>query len=231
MTDYKKEFEEFAYIVSHDLNAPFRHIREFSKLLVHRLEEKLGEDEKTYLQYIENGVQKVEDMLEVLLKLSRLNTQVKEFGAHDCNAIVARVLKKQEMLELVGKVELEIADLPEDLYGDDYQFSVLFEAVIDNALRYRGKDSNAHHVRIECREDKTHYHFIVGDTGIGVEDRHKENVFLMFKRLDPNGEEGIGAGLTLAKNVVERHGGEIWLEDTEGSGLSVHFTIQKKQPS
>jgi signal transduction histidine kinase len=111
--------------------------------------------------------------------------------------------------------------------ADDNQMAALLQNLVSNGLKFHGEERPIVHV--SCRPDGDHWCFAVSDNGIGIDPRHQGQVFQLFKRLH-GGEQypGTGIGLAIAKKIVERHGGRIWLESEIGKGTTFFFTIPKR---
>jgi light-regulated signal transduction histidine kinase (bacteriophytochrome) len=218
--DYKKELEEFAYIVSHDLNAQLRHVREFGKLLIANLGDKVTGEEREYLMHMENGVYKTEAMLQALLEYSRLNTQGEKFKTLDCDALVQSIIEHIEDTS----VTITVSGLPDALHGDEKQIRLLFTHLIDNSLKFR-RENVSPIIEIFAEEKSDDWHFSVTDNGIGIPEQHCENVFRIFQRLAPEDYSGIGSGLAIAKKIVEHHNGDIKVASGFNKKTSVLFSI------
>lgn len=226
-TDYKKELEEFSYIVSHDLNAPLRHIREFSKLLEKKLDGRLNEDEQEYFNYIKTAVYQAENMLEGLLKYSRLNTQDNVCTSINMAELVQDVvnLLKENIEETSAIVNVDIASV--SCVGHRDQLKELLFYLLHNALKF-SKPEQSPDIQISAQNKDDKVILCIQDKGIGLDLEQHERMFQMFKKLDPNASDaGVGIGLTLAKKIIERHDGDIWIEGERGEGVSVYFSLTK----
>lgn len=227
MVDYKKALEEFTYIVSHDLNAPLRHVREFGKLLIKKLGDKVNDEEREYLEFMEGGIYKAEAMIAGLLEYSRLHTDAAPYSEFDCGALVDEVINLLNDVIEKTQANINISSLPNTLTADKIQIHQLFFKLIDNALSFR-RENVTPRINIMVLEQDDAWLFSVADNGIGIPDKQYENIFKMFKRLDPvDSFSSIGSGLTIAKEIVERHEGEIWVESELDKGTTAFFTIPK----
>lgn len=222
MTDYKKELEEFIYIVSHDLNAPMRHIKQFGALLFKSLGDKVTKEEKEYFYYMEQAVHKSEDMLNALLSYSRINTEAEKFSSIDCHAIIENILNDYKD----PKINTSVENLPKDIYADKKQIQILFKCLLDNAIKFKQPETCAE-IEISAEETDKGWLFKVQDNGIGIELKQTEHMFTIFKRGHSDEKyPGVGIGLALAKKIVQRHHGEIWFEADRSNGATVNFTIE-----
>lgn len=227
MTDYKKELEDFAYIVSHDLNAPLRHIKSFGTLLVDKLSDKVSGEEREYLEYLNSSVEKTENMLEALLEYSHINSRAQAYSEFNCHALVQSTLELFANKISQSHAQVVISDLPENLNADQNQIRQLFTFLIDNALKFQTEDSRPT-IKISAQKNEESWMFSISDNGIGIPTDHKDNAFIMFRRLHPDQNfTGIGKGLALAKKIVTRHGGQICIESESNKGTTVTFSILK----
>ncbi len=219
-----QQFKEFAYIVSHDLNTPLRGVVEFSKLLKAEHHDVLNEEGKEYLALIIESGEKMQNMLVGLLDFSRLNTMSKPLSKVNCNKILedCKVVLKDKIETTKGK--LEIATLPL-VMADADQLMQLFLALIDNSLKFHVAGATPH-VWVSAERSGDIWVFTVRDNGIGIEHEFHKRVMQPFQRLHTDIEySGVGMGLTLAKKIVDRHGGRIWIDSTLGQGSSFVFTL------
>lgn len=219
MVDYKKELEEFTYIISHDLNAPLRHIREFSRLLVDRLENKANEEELEFLNYIEKSTSTLDSMLKTLLDYSRLNTHAENFSNFSFPNLI------DDVLACYDRSCIALYHLPETLYADKNQIHLLFSQLIDNAYKFSSSERDLR-ITLRSEQQQERWLFSLTDNGIGLDPHYHERVFDLFYRLHAEGTyPGIGAGLPLAKKIVERHEGKIWIENATDQGVCVKLLI------
>ena len=219
-----REYEDFAYIVSHDLNAPLRHVKEFTRLLVGGRKANLTIEEQEYVDFLEKSLQKLEDMQKALLTFSRLNTRAGNFKKTDCNAIVANALNELEAVISTHYPAIECGNLP-TITAEPKQLHLLFVNLIDNALKFHEEDTPKRKVSITATDQGESWLFEIKDNGIGIPEKHHEEVFRLFRRLHPERYKGIGAGLTIAYKVIQHHGEEMLIESEPGQGTSVFFKL------
>ncbi len=223
----ESEAQHFAYIASHDLNAPLRAISGFIELLMTEYADRLDDQGRDWMQRAVDSTHKMQGMLDDLRVYSRLKP--------------ASIRQPVPLVSALADVELDIAvtirelgaeighdDLPA-VAGDRAQITLLLRHLLDNALKFRSAEPPRIHVGAEDRGDR--WLISVADNGIGIEPKHHARIFEMFKRLQGPAYPGSGVGLAFARRVVQLHGGEIWVESELSAGAKFHFTLLKGNPS
>lgn len=217
-----KELESFAYVASHDLQEPLRMITSFTQLLAKQYEDRLDEKAKEYIGFTVEGAKRMYDLINGLLAYSRIQTRGREFSMVNLQEIVRRVKINLDTLCKERNINFCIEKLP-SVMADELQMGQLMQNLIGNAVKFSKNNTS---VIISSRREKDHYVIAVKDEGIGIESHYFEKIFTIFQRLFPKGEyEGTGIGLAICKRIVERHGGEIWVESEPGKGSTFYFTI------
>lgn len=219
-----EEYKDFAYIVSHDLSAPLRHVKEFTKLLIGGCKENLSEEEQEYVEFLEQSLKKLDNMQAALLTFSRLNTRAGPAREIDFNHAVTDALKDLDDLVTLYQPSFECGELPA-LTAEPRQIKMLFFHLIDNALKFHEPDTSKRKISITASDQDDMWLFEVRDNGIGIDEKYHDEVLRLFRRLNPEKYTGIGAGLTIAHKIVQRHGGEMIIESRPGKGTSVFFSI------
>jgi len=223
------ELEQFAYIASHDLQAPIRAVTSFSDLLRRRYAGVLDERGQLYLHQIMESGQHMKQLVDDLLSFSRVRTQQQELAPVDAGEVLARVIGRLEadIRDAGGEVQAE--ELP-CVLADAQQLDGLFQNLISNGLKYRREGVSAR-VHVSAQREGEMWRFAVGDNGIGIEPQYFERIFVIFQRLHVRERyEGTGIGLAVCKKIVERHGGKLWLESSPGEGSTFFFTLPACPP-
>ncbi|HET9620026.1 MAG TPA: PAS domain S-box protein [Kofleriaceae bacterium] len=217
------ELEQFAYIASHDLQEPLRMVASYTELLAQRYRGKLDDKADKYIHYAVDGAKRMQRLVADLLAYSRVGSQGKSLVPVAADAIVKSVLHVLgEPIRHAG-AEVTVGALPRVL-ADETQLRQLFQNLIGNALKFRGEAAPRIAIDAELVEDR--WRFRVRDNGIGIDMQYAERIFEMFQRLHERGKyEGSGIGLAIAKRIVERHGGTIWIESAPGLGTTFAFTL------
>ena len=220
-----EELKQFAYVTSHDLQEPLRTIASFTQLLKRRYGNKLDKDADEFINYIVDGANRMQIMIRALLDYSRVNTRSSEFKPSDFEGILDQTLSSLKIAIDESKAIITIDPLP-TLRVDDKQMIQLFQNLISNAIKFR-KTNESIKIHISCEKVSTNYIFSVSDNGIGIETQFKDRIFEVFQRLHTRDEySGTGIGLAVCKKIVERHGGQIWVESRLGEGSIFYFTIR-----
>jgi light-regulated signal transduction histidine kinase (bacteriophytochrome) len=223
------QYQEYVNTLSHDLGAPLRAISGFSDFLREEYQDQLSETANRYISYIVDGVERMRSRVLGLATLSRVTTRQSRFELTNLNEVFDDVrASAHQAIEQTGAVVT--ADSLPTINGDRDQLTQLLENLIDNSLKFTGK--NAPRIHVSAERKGSEWTISVSDNGMGVEPEQKESVFRVFHRLDePESNPGAGIGLTVCRHIAERHRGRIWLESEKGSGSNVHFAIPTVAPS
>ncbi len=223
-----RDLEQFAYIASHDLQAPLRNVRQGIELLDEHLAESLGQhfdEEANQLRELTvAAVLRMEEMIRGLLSYSRLDrTGDPRRDPIDLRTLAEEVIDQMrpELARIGGTVDVE--KLP-TIDGDEIQLRQLLQNLVENALKYRDQDRPLHLTLTARQADDGMWQVSVGDNGIGIDPDQRNRIFELFRRAHP-GYEGVGLGLAICQRIVERHGGDIWVEAAPDGGSIFHFTV------
>ncbi|MGK7950820.1 MAG: ATP-binding protein [Xenococcaceae cyanobacterium] len=236
------ELDSFAYIASHDLKEPLRGIYNYSSFLIEDYGNILDEAGIDKLNTLMRLTHRMEDLINSLLHYSRLGRAELQVRPVDLNNLVAGVLDVIEASARDTQVEFKIPRSLPTVNCDRTQVNELFTNLISNGIKYNQKAEKIIEIGYLDDDDPVFIQkmleypentpaktiFYVRDNGIGIRERHLESIFRIFKRL--HGQKkyggGTGAGLTIAKKIVERHGGEIWVKSVYKEGSTFYFTLQ-----
>ena len=226
------ELDSFAYVASHDLKEPLRGLHNYAHFLIEDYSDKLDNAGKDKLLTLVRLTQRMESLIDSLLHYSRVGRAELTWVDVDLNVVLADVVTLLEPRLRESGVTLQIAQPLPQVRADQARVQEVFSNLITNAIKYN--DAPQKWVEIGSAPlpgagDTDSFVFYVRDNGIGVPEEHQETIFRIFKRLHGRDEYGggVGAGLTIAKKIVERHGGAIWLTSQPGSGSTFWFTLSK----
>jgi signal transduction histidine kinase len=217
------EFEQFAYVASHDLREPLRMVSSFMELLEKRAGNHLDADSKEYIHYATDGANRMQNLIDALLNYSRVGTQGRSFAPTDCDEVLSQTLENLQLKVNESGAEIVADPLPV-VMADDVQLLQLFQNLISNAIKFQN-DSQPK-IRVGVKEERHLYEFSIMDNGIGIDPQNADRIFEMSQRLHPQDEyPGAGIGLATCKKIVERHGGRIWVNSELGKGSTFYFTL------
>jgi PAS domain S-box-containing protein len=224
------ELEQFAYIASHDLQTPLRHISSYVQLLTTKIRKTVVLDAKSekWITYILSGTLQMKSLISDLLAYSRVGRVDIAVEEIDTSSLIVNVLNelREPLSSSNGKVVC--GELPQ-ISGIRSQIDQLFQNLIENALKFRRPETDPL-VNITCDSQGELWRFSVADNGIGIDPKYSERIFLMFHRLHSSSEyPGTGIGLAICKKIVEFHGGKIELDTAASGGATFHFSLPKRQ--
>ncbi len=223
-----RDLEQFAYVASHDLQEPLRAVAGYVELLRQRYTGNLDEKALQFIAGAADGAARMQTLVVDLLAFSRVS-QGKGFEQADLSSVLDLALTslKVSLQEAGAKVT---ADALPVLAVDATQIAQLFQNLIGNAIKFRSDRPPEIHVGAKKR--RRSWVFSVKDNGIGIEPQYRERIFLIFQRLHTRVKyPGTGIGLAICKKIVERHGGDIWVESEPGKGSVFYFTIPVRETS
>lgn len=218
------ELEQFAYIASHDLQEPLRMVANYVELLQEAYQGKLDARADKYIGFAVDGARRMQRLVTDLLAYSRVGSEGRPLIPVQLGPIVHDVLAVLEAPAREVGARFDIGPLP-CVLGDEIQLGQLFQNLFANAIKFH-REGIAPVVRVEASRDGAQWQLAVADNGIGMDPRYQGRIFQMYQRLNPRGQyDGSGIGLSIAKRIVERHEGRIWVQCAEGEGSTFHFTL------
>ena len=218
-----RDLEHFASMASHDLQEPLRAISIFSELLTRDYALVLGERGQRFLDFIRSGAKKGYDLTQSLLVYARaVSVDKSNFIQFSLNKSVDEAISSLKLKIVESQASVTSDKLP-DVRGDTVQIMLVFQNLIDNAIKYRSEARPV--VHISARRVRDEVAIAVRDNGRGIAKEFREQVFEPFQRLEVRETAGSGIGLTTCRRVVERHGGRIWVESEPGRGSTFIFTL------
>lgn len=223
-----RELEQFAYVASHDLQEPLRMVASYTQLLARRYQGQLDTDADEFIAFAVDGAQRMQTLINDLLKYSRVGTRGKPFAMVSGEKVLDAALANLDVTIRESGAVIERSPMPM-LWGDETQLVQLLQNLISNAIKFR-KPATVPHIRIEAQRTQMAWEIAVADDGIGIAPEYFERIFLIFQRLHPKEQyPGSGIGLAIAKKIVERHGGKIFVESAPGRGARFVFSIADRR--
>ena len=221
-------YKDFLRIISHDFNAPLRQLDSFVNLLATKIEPRMDEEEKLYIEFINKSLWRLNIMQKSLLELSRVATNEEAPIKVESLSLVESALNKLEKPIKEHSAIITHENLPAFTVVES-QLETVFFHLIENALTYHSDDNNERKIHISSIKDNNNIIFTVEDNGIGIEDRYHTDIFDMFRRLhsESNYAGHIGAGLSITKSIIEKHSGKIWIENSGNNGTKISFSLPK----
>jgi two-component system sensor histidine kinase/response regulator len=223
------ELEAFNYSVSHDLRAPLRPLDGFSQALLEDSGDKLDEKGRDYLRRIRAAAQRMSQLIDDLLSLSRISRAPVRAQAVDVSTMADAVVRELRSNEPARDVEF--AAMPGLVAWGDYGLiRILLENLLRNAWKFTQKKEKAR-VELGARTERGQTAFFVKDDGVGFDPSFAGRLFHPFQRLHTSDEfEGTGIGLAIVHRIVSHHRGKAWAEAEPGRGATIFFTLPLVQP-
>ncbi|WP_430506070.1 MEDS domain-containing protein [Haloparvum sp. PAK95] len=216
--------KQFAYAASHDLQEPLRMVSSYLQLLDDQYGDDLDETAHEYVDFAVDGAERMREMVDDLLAYSRVEQSEGELERVDTGAVLDRT--RDDLQARIEKTDATVSaeSLP-TVRADRDQLEQLFRNLVSNGIKYNEADPA---VEVDARKRAQCWEFTVADDGIGIDPGRADRIFEVFKRLHHDDEyTGTGIGLSLCQEIVENHGGDIWVESEPGTGSTFHFTLPR----
>lgn len=216
------DLEQFAYLASHDLQAPLRSLKNYTDMFQNRFGAGLDEECRRLMGLTQRSVGRMQQMISDLLEFSRLGRDKEPLAP-----VELKTCLDEALADLASEISrrhavIEHSSLP-SVRGRSGQLSRLLQNLLSNALKYC---EGTPKVTISAVQDGAFWAVSVADNGIGIPEAKKESVFGLFERLHPwEKYEGTGIGLAACRKIVEHHGGRIWIDAAGTRGTTVRFTL------
>jgi light-regulated signal transduction histidine kinase (bacteriophytochrome) len=206
----------------HDLVGPVNQMRSMADLILKRHRGKLDDEDETLFGFLQTSSDRLQNLLAGLRTYTRIVGRREPYRHFDASAILAGALATIQPAMDRSEAVVTHDPLPE-VYGDPSQICYIFSSLIENSIKFRSQSRPEIHVT--AIPDENDWLFSVCDNGIGIDPRHVERVFGVFKRIHSEEYPGAGMGLAIAKRIIESHGGRIWVESHLGQGATFFFTL------
>ncbi|WP_390217812.1 sensor histidine kinase [Halobacillus seohaensis] len=244
LSEKNTDLEQLVYIASHDLRSPLINIQGFNKELQASFKEidsalqsdqdiddirkqvapLIEEDIPEAFYYIVASTDKMDALLNALLRLSRIGRQRPDIQPLDMNQMISEVVKNYEFQANESNIRLEVGDLPQAM-GDAGLIDQVISNLIGNALKFLHPD-RAGIVKVYGYVENEQAIYCVEDNGIGISEQYQQQIFNLFEKIDPY-VDGEGLGLTIMRKILERHAGEIWVESELDMYSKFYFSLPK----
>ncbi|MFC4453837.1 sensor histidine kinase [Deinococcus sonorensis] len=219
------DLERFAHVASHDLQEPLRTVISFGGLLERKYADRLDDTGRRYLSFMIGGTTRMHALIRDLLTLSTYTAAPTPLEAVPLDTpLTEAMLRLQVRIEEQG-ARITVDPLP-TVRGNAAELAQLFQNLLSNALKFQHPGTTPD-VHVRAKPHPAGWHVQVKDNGIGIDPQHFEQVFGIFQRLHTQQEyAGTGLGLAIVQRIVERHGGQVWVESTPGDGTTFHLVLQ-----
>ena len=224
-----RALEMFTYAVAHDLRAPLRAMDGFSEALIDECSDVLGEDGRGYAERIQAASSQMAGLIDALLDLSRVSRAEMNLQTIDLGAAASHIAEELQRSGPDRAVRFVIQQ-PVWALADPALMGTVLQNLLDNAWKYssRRDDALIEFATIPAGDDSVCYY--VRDNGAGFDSAYVDKLFAPFQRLHTPAEfPGTGIGLASLRQIVERHGGQVWAEGAVGEGATFYFTLDAKE--
>jgi signal transduction histidine kinase len=224
-----EELEQFTSVASHDLQSQLRAVINYTQLLKGSTEGQLDKKNGELLDFIEAGGNRMQGLITKMSQLSEIGRETGDATVVSMNLALEDACKQQQSCIQKSGLAIQAETLP-DVTGHAGQLSMLLQNLLVNATKYMAPGLKPV-VRISATRENDHWHFVVADNGIAIDQKYLKEVFAIFRQ--PHIQDlypGSGIGLSICKKIVARHHGRIWVDSEAGRGNQFHFTLPAVRP-
>jgi signal transduction histidine kinase len=219
-----EQLRRFAFVVSHELQEPLRMVKSYTQLLAQKYRGTLSDEANEFIGFTVSGVSRMEKFIQDMLAYSQAAEAEMDMKPFSCQTALDWAMLELEPAIRESHAKVSSDSLPVVL-GDPMRLSQVFKNLIGNAIKYRA--DRAPEIHVSAAEEGSEHTICIRDNGIGIDPKYFGNIFVLFKRLHGRERSGSGVGLAICKEIVEHHGGRIWVESNPGVGSSFCFTLPK----
>lgn len=220
-----EELKQFGYAVSHDLKEPLRTIAGYVQLIELRIKDKLTDETREFMDYAVAGVKRMQQMLEAMLQYAQVDGMMSPPAPVSLNTVISIVMSNMRESLVSSSATFDFPEQLPVVKGHQTQLVQIFQNMLSNSLKFKSEQTP--YIKLTCRTLNKNHLFTFHDNGIGIPSYERNQVFKLFKRGHSTlNYEGIGMGLSICKKIIENHGGEMWVDETQNSGgCQIHFTL------
>ncbi|WP_396638340.1 PAS domain S-box protein [Maribacter sp. R77961] len=216
-----KGLQEYAHIVSHDLKSPLRSISALATWIQEDYSDVLDENGQQNLQLMQEKVAAMDKLIHGILEYSTTNSSTMDVSEVNLNEVVKAV---GDSIYIPDHVKLTIPESLPTIFADNTKMHQLFQNIIGNAVVHIEREEGL--VQVLFKETASHWCFSIKDNGVGIPKEYHKKIFEIFQSIGHN-ERSTGIGLSIVKKIIDRYGGEVWLDSEVGVGTEFHFTLDK----
>ncbi len=221
------EMLQYLYTVSHELKTPICSMRGYSLLLQDFHLENMNSEIRAYLERISTNLDQMEQLIDNLLDYTRINVDVDECEEVEVSELLNEALNELNFLMQKCNYEIKIQHHLPTIFCKRNLMLRVFTNLLSNAIKY-SKSNEKPKIEVGYISDEIFHKFYIKDDGIGIAYADQDKIFQIFGRLNNKKEaKGCGLGLIISKRIIEKHGGEIWVESAKGKGSTFFFTIPR----
>jgi len=222
-----KELDRFVQTVSHDLRSPLMGILGYAHLLQKKIHDTLSAREKGFLNEIFISVDRLNVMIDDILLTTKIAHVESPYEQINMNELIAMIEQRLEFRIKESRAEIIVQQNLPDILCDRIKIGEVFHNLMTNAIKFSSRN-NIPKIEISYNDKGNAHEFMVRDNGIGIDSTHQAEIFKIFKHVDKSDYyQGTGVGLSIVKNIIDDHGGRIWVESKQGEGATFFFTIPK----
>lgn len=230
LTRSNAELERLAFVASHDLQEPSRSVALFAQLLSQRYGDRLDEEGREFLAYLDAAARRMFQLVGDLLDYARAARHEQSFEPVDMNRVVETALANMHVAIRQAGAEITVDPLPE-VHGDPMQLLQVVQNLLSNALKFQ-RPNVPPRVRMTAAVTDDEIVFSIRDNGIGIAPEYQKTIFEIFRRLHTmDAYPGTRVGLAICKRVIDQHHGRIWVESAAGQGAVFHFALPRPETS
>jgi signal transduction histidine kinase len=224
--EINNKLNNYTYTISHDLKEPIRSIRTFSEFILEDYEDKFDETGADYFNRIISASNKMAEMIDDLLLLSKIGKNDVEFEEIPLNSITDEVLTTLELAINEAHAHIECENLP-TISCQITWMKLVFTNLISNCIKYRDEEKPELHISITCQRIGNNYEISIKDNGIGIDEDQHDKIFGLFRRAySKKDKSGSGAGLAIVRDIIKQHNGDVYVkESTPVKGTTISFII------